>query len=262
MLILAWANLPATSPTAPGRSSPWIRKPLFFLLSLRRALFAACAWERTARSLRLAGIILALLIGLSAGGIVYFRPTDVASFVDLSVDDGLLLSLRPLAQIVIGSLLLFGLGALFFVRQRAETVLVLALAAMVPIGFCLIESRSLAASFFSLGDAAQYLNPRLGRNGQVLYEGSLSSGNSLSFYLEKKFFLVNQLPDFFEQDTASRNKYLDENFVLEAWDRSDPIYLIIDENRVAHWRHLITNRVHIYHQVTTCGSRVILSNQL
>ena len=133
---------------------------------------------------------------------------------------------------------------------------------MVPVGFCLVEARSQAAPFFSLADAAQYLNPRLGRNGEVVYEGSLPSGSSLSFYLDKKFFLVNQAPTFFEKDPASQNKYLDEHFLLEVWDGSNPIYLIIDEDRVSYWRKLITNRVHIYHQVTTCGARVILSNQL
>jgi hypothetical protein len=136
------------------------------------------------------------------------------------------------------------------------------LAAMVPIGFCLVEGRSRAASFFSLADTAKFLNPRLGRNGEAVYEGSLRDGNSLSFYLEKQFFLVNQAPTFFERDAASQNKYLDEHFLLEAWDRSNPIYLIIDESRLSYWRKLIIDRVHIYHQVTTCGSRVVLSNQL
>ncbi|HZE13302.1 MAG TPA: hypothetical protein VE086_06070, partial [Chthoniobacterales bacterium] len=96
----------------------------------------------------------------------------------------------------------------------------------------------------------------------VIFEGSTRDGNSLSFYLEKKFFLTGQSPGFFERDDASKRKYLDEHFLLEAWDRSEPLYLIIDENRVDYWRRLITDRVHIYHQVTTCGPRVLLSNQL
>ena len=63
-------------------------------------------------------------------------------------------------------------------------------------------------------------------------------------------------------DAESQAKYLDEQRVLDAWERSSPVYLIIDERRVAYWRKSITERVHIFHQVTTCGSRVILSNQL
>jgi hypothetical protein len=65
----------------------------------------------------------------------------------------------------------------------------------------------------------------------VIYEGSIESGNSLAFYLEKKFFLVNQSPRFQETDAASQNKYLDEHFLLEAWD--DRIRFISSRRRIA-----------------------------
>jgi hypothetical protein len=110
--------------------------------------------------------------------------------------------------------------------------------------------------------AAQFLNPRLGQTAEVLYEGPLRSANSLSFYLNKKYFLVNQTPGPFEQQAASQHKYLDEHFVLEAWDRSNPIYFIIEQDRLPYWRALIIDRVHIYRQVTTSGRRVVLSNEL
>jgi 4-amino-4-deoxy-L-arabinose transferase-like glycosyltransferase len=226
------------------------------------ALFAASSWERISRPLRVAGIALALVVGVAIGATTYYRPAVAAGFLEHSFNTGTWIFLSPLAQIAVGSLVTFAIGALLVVKQRGEITLVVVLATMVPVGFCLVEARSRAAPFFSLADAADYLNPRLGRNGEVVYEGSLRSGSSLSFYLDKKFFLVNQAPAFFEKDPASQNKYLDEHFLLEAWDGSNPIYLIIDEDRVSYWRKLITNRVHIYHQVSTCGSRVILSNQL
>jgi hypothetical protein len=202
------------------------------------------------------------VVGVAIGATTYYRPAVAAGFLERALNTSTWVFLTPLAQIAVGSLVAFAIGALLIVKQRGEITLVVALAAMVPLGFCLVEARSQAAPFFSLARAAQYLNPRLGRNGEVVYEGSLRSGSSLSFYLDKKFFLVNQAPAFFEKDPASQNKYLDEHFLLEAWDGSNPIYLIIDENRVSYWRKLITNRVHIYHQVTTSGARVILSNQL
>ena len=220
------------------------------------ALLAACAWERSSRSLRALGIICALFAGGSAAAIAFFRPGIVG------LNAAVWLSLHPLAQIAFGSLLVFAVVALALLKQRGVITLVVAVAVMVPVGWCLIESRARLAPFFSLADAAHYVNPRLGRNGEVIFEGSLKSGNSLAFYLEKKFFFVNQSPGPREKDVGSQNKYLDEHFVLEAWDRSDPLYLIIAEDRVGHWRQLITDRVHIYHQVTTCGSRVVLSNQL
>jgi len=226
------------------------------------ALFGASAWERISRPLRVAGIALALVAGVAMSAAIYYQPAIAAGLLERSVDTSTWIFLAPLAQIAVGSLVAFAVGALLIVKQRGEITLVVALAAMVPVGFCLVEARSRAAPFFSLADAAQYLNPLVGRSGEVVYEGSLRNGSSLSFYLDKKFFLVNQAPGFFERDPASQNKYLDEHFLLEAWDGSNPLYLIIDEDRVSYWRNLITNRVHIYHQVTTCGSRVILSNQL
>jgi 4-amino-4-deoxy-L-arabinose transferase-like glycosyltransferase len=226
------------------------------------ALFAAWAWERASRALRSAGVVLALVAGFSLAGLAYFAPGTVANLLGRSVDGGLWSSLAPLIQIAVGSLAAFGLGALLTAKQRGEITLVVILGAMVPIGFCLVEARSRVAPWFSLADAAQFLNPRLAPATEVIYEGRLSSGNSLSFYLGKKFFLVNQAPTWPERAAASQNKYLDEHFVLEAWDGSNPRYLIIAERRGAYWRQLIVNRVHIYHQVTTCGSRVILSNQM
>jgi 4-amino-4-deoxy-L-arabinose transferase-like glycosyltransferase len=226
------------------------------------ALFGVSAWSRISRPLRVAGIILTLLAGLVLGATAYLQPAAVAKFVERPVDDSIWTSLAPLAQIAVGSLVAFTVGALLVIRQRGEISLALALAAMGPIGFCLVEARSRVAPLFSLADAAQFLNPHLSQNGEVIYEGNLSGGSSLVFYLNRKFFLVNQAPGLFESDPASQRKYLDEHYLLEAWDGSHPIYLIIDESRVAYWRNLIVNRVHIFHQVTTCGSRVILSNQM
>ena len=244
-------------------STIWTRNAFSSLVTASGfALFASVAWERTSRRLRFAGILLALIVGGAAGALTCLRPASVASFLERPVTDSTWSSLGPLAQIAIVSFLVFSVAALLILKQRGEITLVLALSAMVPAGFCLVEGRSRVAPFFSLANAAEFLNPRLGRDCEVVYEGSLRSGSSLTFYLDKKFFLVNQPPSFFERDPAAQNKYLDEHFLLEAWDGSNPIYLIIDEERVSYWRKLITNRVHIYHQVTTCGSRVVLSNQL
>jgi 4-amino-4-deoxy-L-arabinose transferase-like glycosyltransferase len=227
------------------------------------ALFAASAWERSSRSLRTAGITFALLIGLLFFGLVAFAPGTLENALGRSFPDGFWTSMRPLAQASLATLLIFSTFAVVIVtRQRAEIVLLIAIGAMAPIGFCLAEARSRAAPFFSLADAARFLNPRLGGSGEVVLEGSVQSGSSLTFYLDKKFYYVNQAPGPLERDPESQRKCLDEHFMLEAWDRSNPIYLIIDEERVSYWRKLITQRVHIYHQVTTCGSRVILSNQL
>jgi hypothetical protein len=227
------------------------------------ALFAACAWERMGPPFRIAGIGLVLLAGGVIAAMIGFAPEILNPIIAGGLPAATWPSFRSMAIMAIFTLLSFALPAIFFViKQREEIALFLVLSSMVPIGFCLAESVSRAASLFSMADAAQFLNPRLGQQGQVLYEGPLKSANSLSFYLEKKFYLVNQAPGRFEKDAASQHRYLDEHFVLEAWEGAKPIYLIIEQNRVAYWQRLIIDRVHIYRQVTSSGTRVVLSNEL
>ena len=227
------------------------------------ALFAACAWERTVPPFRIAGIAVALLAGGAFVAISCLAPGGFYSIVFGTLPGEESRYFGHMAPIALLVLLVFSLPALFFAfKEREELALFLVLGSMVPIGFGLAEGVSRSASRFSMAGAAQFLNPRLGQNGEVLYEGPLRRSNSLSFYLNKKYFIVNQKPGPFEQDAASQNKYLDEHFVLEAWNRSNPIYFIIEEHRVDYWRRLIIDRVHIYRHVTTSGTRVVLSNEL
>jgi 4-amino-4-deoxy-L-arabinose transferase-like glycosyltransferase len=227
------------------------------------ALFAACAWERTWPPFRVAGIALALLAGGAVAAMVCFAPRLFYSITIGTIPGEESRYFTQMTPIALFALVVFSLPALFFViKQHSEIALLLVLASMIPIGLCLIESVSRLGPSFSLAGAARFLNSHLDERGQVIYEGSLHDGSSLTFYLNRKFFLVNQEPDFFDRSEVAREKYLDEHFVLKAWSWSDPLYLIIHEDRVPHWLDLITARVHIYHQVTRCGRYVVVSNQL
>ena len=217
------------------------------------ALWAASAWDRTPRSLRTGAIAVLVFAGAAVAAIAFFAPQSAPNWI----------ALRPLLQFAGLALLIISLGALYFsVKDRPEIALFIVLGSMVPIGLCLAEGASRLAPLFSLADAADFLNPRLGEHGHVLFEGAPQRASSLTFYLNREFFLVNQPPDFFDRTDAAREKYLDENFVLTEWDRSAPLFLIVEQTRLPHWQRLVTARVHIYHQVTTCGPYVVLSNQL
>jgi hypothetical protein len=130
------------------------------------------------------------------------------------------------------------------------------------LGLASIEGVARVAPYFSLANAAIYLNDRLGERGEVYYEGSLHAGSSLLFYLNRRFFLVNQAVDPFMQSFGANDLQASEQSVLSHWNEADPIFLIVEQSRVPYWQRLITERVHIYHQVTTCGTYVVLSNQL
>jgi 4-amino-4-deoxy-L-arabinose transferase-like glycosyltransferase len=227
------------------------------------ALWAAVVWERTPGTLRVVGLAFLVLVGSVVATVAFSAPEILAGFAPASIAVANWPAFSHMLEIAGVALGISAVAALYFaVRQRPEIALVLILVSMVPIGLGLADGRSRMAPSFSLAGAARFLNPRLGERGQVIYEGPLHRGSTLAFYLNRKFFLVNQSAVFFDQSAAAQEKYLDENFVLEAWNRSDPIYLIIDENRIPYWQKLVTARVHIYHQVTTCGRYAVLSNQL
>ena len=226
------------------------------------ALCAALVWERTPRTLRAGGLVSLALAGIALAMIAWCAP-GILQNIAPGTPAAHWLALRRLLEIAGVALGVSGLLAFYFsLRQRSEIALLMIMISMIPIGLCLAESVSRMASSFSLASAARFLNPRLGERGQVLYEGPPQNGSTLTFYLNRKFFFVNEKPDFFDRSEAAQEKYLDENFVLEAWNRSDPLYLVIDEKRVPYWQRLVTDRVHIYHQVTSCGHYVVLSNQL
>jgi 4-amino-4-deoxy-L-arabinose transferase-like glycosyltransferase len=258
-LVLCWMAVGFLPLLVLGRQSAYSSMSMWSAF----ALWAALVWERTPRTLRVVGLGFLILAGAAVGTIAFFTPEILGGLGPAGTPVASWLALRRMLEIAGVVLGIFAVPALYFAaRQRSEIALLLVLVSMVPIGLCLAEGVSLIAPSFSLAGAARFLNPRLGERGQVLYEGPMHNGSTLTFYLNRKFFLVNQEPDFFDQSAAAREKYLDEHFVLEAWNRSDPIYLIIGENRVPHWQKLVTARVHIYHQVTTCGHYVVLSNQL
>jgi hypothetical protein len=136
-------------------------------------------------------------------------------------------------------------------------------AAMIPAGLSMIDGVARMAPQFSLANAGRFLNERLGEKGEVVYEGALHQGSSLVFYLNRKFFLLNRPADDDSVVGSYPNEIvLDERAVLEKWAAPDGIYLIIQQSRVGYWQKLLTARFHVYHQVTTCGPYVVLSNQL
>ena len=56
--------------------------------------------------------------------------------------------------------------------------------------------------------------------------------------------------------------FLDEQAVLDKWGQPDAVYLIVEQSRGDYWKERVVSRFHIYHQVTTSGTYVVLSNQL
>jgi 4-amino-4-deoxy-L-arabinose transferase-like glycosyltransferase len=243
------------------------------------ALWTALAWPRTPRFPQMIGTSLLTLIGVLAGVFTWLLPRLLRA-AELNQDEldigwttyravehlpsAIWLGLRPMFASISGLLIIGGLIAIYLVAKRRARLAAAAIAAsMIPIGLCLMDGVARTAPQFSLADAARYLNTKLDGHTEVVYEGSLDAGSSLIFYLNRKFYLVNQPPDdemHLGADTAKI--FLSEEGVLQEWASPITVYMIIDKDRIGYWRKVLTERFHIYHQVTAFGGCAVLSNQL
>jgi hypothetical protein len=243
------------------------------------ALWAAAVWDRMPASLRAAGAIgvgctgtaafvLALLLSKAANalnghwGVMDARWTAWRALHDMPISTWLWF--RPMLTITGVSLISLSLVALYFIFKRRERLAAVALAvAMIPGGLGMMEGVARMAPYFSLADLCRSLNLRLDTNGETVFEGPLDDSSSLIFYLNRRFFLVNQN----RQKEApigmpSTDIFLSEDAVLEKWDGSGAVYLIVEQERIGYWKKLLTERFHIYHQIAASGTYVVLSNQL
>jgi 4-amino-4-deoxy-L-arabinose transferase-like glycosyltransferase len=242
------------------------------------ALGAATIWDRMPRALRISGTAAIACCGFATGAlaVISLRVADSGSprivnevkfsawHVLHDVPVATWQILWPMACIVAASLVIFASVALYLIANRLPRLAAVVIAvAMIPAGLSMIDGVVRMAPQFSLANAGRFLNERLSDKDEVVYEGALHQGSSLVFYLNRKFFLLNRPTDddsVFASDPSEL--VLNENAVIEKWATPNGLYLIVRQSRLGYWQNLLTERFHIFHQVTTCGPYVILSNQL
>jgi hypothetical protein len=173
-------------------------------------------------------------------------------------------ALRPMLVITAVSFVFFSIIALYFIFKQREKLAAIALAAsMIPAGLSMVVAVAKTAPYFSLADVARYLNPRLETDGHAMFEGPLDDSSSLIFYLNRKFFFVNQNPrKEAPMGAPATDIFLNEQAVLDKWGQPEAVYLIVEQIRADYWKQRVISRFHVYHQVTTSGTYVVLSNQL
>jgi 4-amino-4-deoxy-L-arabinose transferase-like glycosyltransferase len=242
------------------------------------AFWVATTWDRMPRALRIAGVTAIGVCGFALGAfaLISLRVVDLAGqrvgseirfsawHVLHDVPAAIWQMLWPMACVIAASLAIFASLALYLIAKRRPRLAAVAIAAgMISAGLSMIDGVARMAPYFSLANAGRFLNQRLSEKDEVIYEGALHQGSSLVFYLNRRFFLLNRPKD----DDSFVGSYpsdivLDEGDVLEKWAAPEGVYLIIQQTRLGYWQKLLVDRFHIYHQITTCGPYVILSNQL
>jgi 4-amino-4-deoxy-L-arabinose transferase-like glycosyltransferase len=243
------------------------------------ALWAATAWERIPQSLRAAGATAVGITGVILGVVALFvarapralnanwgamdaRWTAWRALQDMPLSAWL--ALRPMLVIAAVSFVFFSLVALYMIfKQRGKLAAIALAVSMIPAGLSMVVGVAKTAPYFSLADVARYLNPRLETGGHAMFEGPLDDSSSLIFYLNRKFFFVNQNPrKEAPMGVPNSEIFLDEQAVLDKWAQPAAIYLIVEQSRADYWKELVTSRFHVYHQVTASGTYIVLSNQL
>jgi 4-amino-4-deoxy-L-arabinose transferase-like glycosyltransferase len=243
------------------------------------ALWAAVAWDRIPPGLRTAGVMAVGLVGIITAAAVFSFARAMPALTENwgtmdarwtawralhDMPAATWLSFRPLVAIFGVSLVSLSVAALYLISKQRERLAAIALAtSMIPCGLSMMEAVAQTAPYFSLADVARVLNPRLDAGGDTIFEGPLDDSSSLMFYLNRKFLLVNQNP---RKETPigkpSVDMFLNEADVLEKWGQPGAVYLIIEQSRAPYWKRILTDHFHIYHQITTSGTYVVLSNQL
>jgi 4-amino-4-deoxy-L-arabinose transferase-like glycosyltransferase len=242
------------------------------------AIFVATAWERLPQQWHLVGPSLVGLSGIAAGLIALFHlslrqvvedrgPEEDGSWTTWDALQSLPPSawgmLHLMLAVIAISLIVAAIIAIYLaLKQRPQLCLGVLALGMVPIAFSLANGIARAAPQFSLAEAAHFLESKLTDQDAVVYEGELDDCSSLVFYLHRHFYLVNEPPDDEMHIAGGPTVSIAEETILRHWGDPQGIFLIIDQERVPYWRHLLTTRFHIYHQVMASGRYVVLSNQL
>ena len=237
------------------------------------AIFAATAWERISNRWQIGGAAAIGIIGIVVGIIArlqpQFRQTETTSGSWTAWDAIQLLpesawpDLQRMLEIIAVSLAIASAIALFFaIKDRQRICLAVLAAGMIPVGLSLADGIARMSGQFSLANAARALDPRLTERDVVVYEGDLDDASSLVFYLHRQFYLVNQPRNDEMRIAGGNNISVDEDAILRRWGDPLGIYLIIKQDRVPHWKEVLTGRFHIYHQIATAGSHIVLTNQL
>ena len=152
--------------------------------------------------------------------------------------------------------------ALTWRRRPFPALLVLSGAIAVPI--CLATAGFVMMSpYFSLAREADAINREMATEPEAIVacEALPHTASSLVYYLNARVHWVNAP---FEQQYAQRvlgqgrDYYWDDAGLLQTWRSTRPVYLILEESRLAYWQGLLPPGARV---VNKSGTRLVLCNR-
>lgn len=152
--------------------------------------------------------------------------------------------------------------ALTWRRRNFPALLILSGAMAVPV--CLATAGfTMMSPYFSLADQARAVNREIAAapDAVVACDALPHTASSLLYYLNTRVHWVDAP---FEQDYAQRSLglghdfYWDDAQLQKEWNSSRPVYLIIEQDRLDFWQHLLPPGARV---VSKGGTRLVLCNR-
>jgi 4-amino-4-deoxy-L-arabinose transferase-like glycosyltransferase len=244
---------------------PWVNRGSDFLRLPRWYLFAPCVLIAVvgALSLGFAEWVRPQLATLGDGTAAPIQSRDTFMDAITGISPALwgkfivLLEIFGVATLVAGTVA----SILSWSRRYFSALLVLAGTIGVPV--CLAaDGFSMMSPYFSLAENARAINREIASepNAIVACEALPNTASSLLYYLNARVHWVNAPFDnqYAQQVLGEGHEYYWNDAGLEqAWHSGQPVYLIVEEDRMAYWKALLPDaRV-----VNKSGTRVVLANR-
>jgi len=245
---------------------PWMLREISPLKLARRFLVVPCSLVSMGGALAL-GFVVWITPRLGTLGEATAAPIrDRDTFMDAiaGISPALwgqfiaLLGIFGAAMLVAGAVA----TALAWKHRSFPALLVLSAAMAVPV--CLATAGfTMMSPYFSLANEAHAINREIAVKPDALVacEALPNTASSLYYYLNARVHWVNApfIQDYPQRVLGlGRDYYWDDAALQKAWLSSQPVYLIIEVSRLAHWQGLLPPNARV---VNKSGTRLVLSNQ-
>jgi hypothetical protein len=245
---------------------PWMIEELSLLRLPRSYLAAPCSLVAIGGSLEL-GFAAWITPRLGALGEITAAPIrDRDTFMDAiaGISPALWGQFVTLLGIFGAAMLIAGAVATALTWRRRPFPALLVLSGAMAVSICLATAGfTLMSPYFSLAEQARAINREMAAEPDALVacEAPPHTASSLFYYLNARVHWVNAP---FDQQYAQRvlglghDYYWDDAGLERAWRSPHPVYLILEESRLAYWRGLLPPGARV---VNKSGTRLVLCNR-
>ncbi len=245
---------------------PWMGPESSFLRLPRRFLLVPCSLMALTGAVAL-GLVAWITPQLNSLGAITAAPIrDRDTFMDAiaGISPALWGQFIALLGIFVAAMLIAGAVSSALTWQRRPRAALFVLSGSMAVPICLAAlGFTMMSPYFSLAEQARAINREIAAQPEavVACEALPHTASSLYYYLNARVHWVNAP---FDQQYAQsvlgqgRDYYWDESGLQKAWSSSRPVYLILEESRLDHWRTLLPPGARV---VNKSGTRLVLCNR-